>query len=339
MIKFPIKKLTLGLALLLSTNLMGLSPALAQMTGHEEFIYQLDKKIELLKLDVPDTVINQINDIVLEIVEIDPSFGEVTTGGINPNSEVYKSSQLKLERIFELLQPFIEEAQKSYPDAPPFVYVDIPNLTAEQQAQHLVSLYIEEYENYGEPISSDDIQKLENAIREHRIVAENLIDIRSQKDDVAKHSRKYKELLDRLSYLNEQRRLILRPYKNAYKNKQRLRENALISLQPLSKRKRSALAKDEKLDRLFERKYGSFERYGILMSYSDERQVKNLMRERLGLIKEDSRLRSIGFNDTRSSREVEEYNNRLNKLSRLIHEITKPYYERREELKLRTGFE
>jgi len=224
MTKISIKYLALNLALLSTVNMIAMSTASAQQSASEFYMGTIQDSIDTAALDIPTDIMREIQDIVLETADLHV----IRTRPKLPHD--YKPGQYeelvkKHNELLALLRPYVEDAQNS--NHPNVFYVDIPNLTTEQQTQHLLQSYIKEYEAYDEVISNDDLLKLESAIREQRGIYAKLVEFETKNGDASKVSTDFKTLQTQMRILNRRRKHILSPYKKAYQKKHREKEFAL----------------------------------------------------------------------------------------------------------------
>jgi len=331
MLKTLFKYLTISLTVLGALSMVGGSIASAQQSPSEFQMSKLRQAIKVVGLEVPDSVMRQLNDIVKETEDL----YEISVRGKSAEyykSDKYKSLKKREDDMWGLLLPYYEEAQRTYRSVPPTVYVDIPDLTVEQRTQHLLQFYRDEYESYDEPISYVDLQKLESAIREHRVTYQKLISLRSNKEGGEEFHSEHKALKLRMNELKYHRDSILSPYKRAYETK------LIIGLK-IFDRLSKPLTRDAIIDSIFDQLTKRYARVGITISPSDEYAYKSLLKESFEL-GDERILRHSGDNYSGDSpSQIHSDKSRKWQITKDQWEILKPYNDQATEFSLKTGFE
>lgn len=303
--------------------------AFAQQTSGEFKIWQLRKTIATAGADVPEPIMSQIEDIVME----NEHLYEVRIGGFTLAET--KEGKEKRSEIQALLFPYAKKAERNLQTVPKSKFIQIPNLTANQKAQHVANLYRLEFVQYGEPLSIYDVEQLETITREYLERINEHLSLVEPLESANKTTPEYVFLWEQLLSLQQSRKDVLRPYREAYNAKQIERVRAISSLMASPK----TLTIEEKVEQRYRFMVDPFSRYNISVSQADELTIKRLIKEEVELMTERRRLEEFKNNKIINETENRNLIDRQLKVSLSIAKIIRPYLRRREALIIRTGYE
>jgi len=318
LIKLRLKsRLLLNLCIIGALTLPAFEAAMAQSRAVHE-MKRIRSNIEYAQIDVPEIVVGQIEDILIEIKVIDDIKDtqhqqHVYRGVTGPEIYLENISELKRREeeyytssaYIDLHQQEVELYLKAQALMLPYLEEDLslrvayvkladqpPPDTREGRIKRRINLYKKQYEYFGEPISEVDLRELK-FITEEMLDPEEQVRVLMRRRKVG--SPEFKHLQQKLKELRRRERLILSPYDKAYKRKQRAKQRLKSELAPRGKRLTSGEISRQRLERSKERysdikaakqfksETKKYTRYGLTISDADAFKLKDLYKESLKL--------------------------------------------------------